>query len=145
MPAEAIAFSVIDGEYDWDASVFIANGISTQTSFEVKKYVYVEGQVTPRSELRYYTCAPMDESERALELYKHIARQMPSAHISAANAFGWLKKAFNWTKNAVKWVGNKVVKPFRPILDTIPVVNTALAAVDSVANTADQFTNMILR
>lgn len=119
----------------WNAGVFWATGISTQTSFAVKKYVDIEGHITPKSELRYYTRDAPDEDERALTMYKETIKQMSSAYPSSYNMFGFLKKAFNWGKNAVKWVGNKIVKPFRPILDKVPIASNILQGTDMLGLT----------
>lgn len=119
----------------WNAGIFWATGISTQTSFAVKKYVDIEGHISTKSELRYYTRDAPDEDERALTLYKETIKQMSSAYPSSYNMFGFLKKAFNWGKNAVKWVGNKIVRPFRPILDKVPIAANILQGTDALGLT----------
>jgi hypothetical protein len=124
-----------DPGYSWNAAIFIARGLSTQSSFQVKKYVSMEAHLTPSSPIRYYTRLPVDEDELAQEMYKHISRTRPSAYPSSYNAFGFLKKAFNWAKGAVKWVGNKIVKPFRPLIEKIPGADVALGVTDALGVT----------
>jgi len=124
-----------DPGYSMTCAIFVARGLSTQSSFQVKKYVSMEAHLTPSSPIRYYTRLPVQEDELALEMLKHISRTRPSAYPSSYNAFGFLKKAFNWAKGAVKWVGNKIVKPFRPLIEKIPGADVALGVTDALGVT----------
>jgi len=106
----------------WNANIFWATGLSTASSFNVKKYVHIEGQIAPRSALRYYSHAPPCVDENALHAYNRLIEKMPSAYPSEYNAFGWLKKTFNWIGGAFK-KGVDIFKKVKPIIDIVkPII-----------------------
>jgi hypothetical protein len=102
--------------YAFNAAIYHAQNLSTQSSYLVKKYVYVEAQVTPSKPFRYFTCRPPRNDPVVMEIYNHIIEDYPSAFPSDANAFGWLKKAWNWSKKAVKDVFG-VIDKVRPVIE----------------------------
>jgi hypothetical protein len=120
--------------YAWNAAIYWGEGLSIQASFQLKLYSFLEGQITPRDNFKYYAHKTPDADPQAQEIYQIMVANMPSSFPSKANAFGWLKKAWNWTKKAVgKGLG--FIKPFTPALDAVmPGLGTALGKGEEVMN-----------
>lgn len=110
--------------YSWNAGIFHATGLSSAASFLVKKYVHLECQITPKSPLRYYTHRSPLVDENAQHAYNKMVESMPSSFVSAANAFGWLKKAWKWVLGAGKTVFD-IVGKLKPVFEVVkPIIGT---------------------
>lgn len=98
--------------YDLNAGIQHYTGISSQSSFRIKIYTQLEMTATVGSPMQYYVHKSPLHDENALDLAQRVLSEMPDGFVSAANAFGWLKKAWN----KVKDVGSKILKPIIPSL-----------------------------
>jgi len=105
--------------YSWNASVFWATGISSQSSFSQKKYVQLECLIQPKSLQRFHTRQSPMYDEEALKIYNMNVRNFPSALPEVFNKTNALGRRFGGVGRNFHHRNSRNTRASRGLLHTI--------------------------